>query len=422
MPLTTTLVTGYLYDPNGDPLANTQVTVRLTKAEVDGNIIVPETVVVTTDALGLFSAPLWPNARGQAGSQYRVTVSNFTGVGSRKLFDRLMTVPDTGVAALADILDTEAPDTKSVSAALRAAEAAEAALAASEEYYNLLVQLAGDAPAEAEAARQYAVDAFDSALAASNSAQIAEDSQAVVTSTAAAVAASELAAAASEAAAQASAAAALLSEQNALLSEQSALSSLTDAQASALAAALSEANAAASAAAAALSASEALVSENAAAKAFLDTVQAIAAGANIYDTRESAIAGIQGMEAGATIIVLKDEGYGGRKTYNRVLARDPVSLDIDFARAIPPDSPSIDMDFASGSFSSGNGFSTSTPYYAIGNGIETLEFIGAEAINLVDTQPASSAADGILGDMYFGAGTLDFHDGTQWYRLTGATF
>lgn len=131
MPLNTTPVAGYLYDPSGAPLANTPVQIRLTRPEIEDNVVVPEVITATTDEAGLLSVLLWPNTRGTAGSQYRLTIKQWGMAGERKAFDRLFTVPESvDPLNLADLFDSDPPDTVSTGAALRAAQEAEDALAA----------------------------------------------------------------------------------------------------------------------------------------------------------------------------------------------------------------------------------------------------------------------------------------------------
>ena len=308
MPLVTTLVTGYIYDADGSPLANTPVTLRLTKAEIDNGIVVPEILTPSTDANGLLSVQLWPNQRGQAGSQYRITVKSFGGAGERKLFDRLMTVPDTGVAQLQDIIDTEPPDTTSVSAALRAAE--QAAVSASQafdaqlganEFARQASLSAEGALASEQAAAQSALNAgqsTDQAVASAAAALVSEQNalSSANTASAAATTAVNNATNAGVSAGQsaASAAAALASQQSATMSASNAATSATNSANSATASATSATNSANSATASAnsatASANSATASATSAAQALLSKNAASLSETNAANSAASALA------------------------------------------------------------------------------------------------------------------------------------
>lgn len=199
MPLQTTLVTGYLYAPDGSPLANTPVSIRLTRPDTDENIVVPEIINATTDAGGLLNVPLWPNTRGVSGSQYRLTVKAWMGAGERRLVDRLLTVPDTGTAELTSILDAEAPDTVSTSAAIRAADEAQQSLLDAEAA-RTAAELARDAAQAAQAAAgnalagtvdAAALAALDAQAAAASAAGAAIDAASAESSAALALAAAD---------------------------------------------------------------------------------------------------------------------------------------------------------------------------------------------------------------------------------------
>lgn len=441
MPLITTLVTGYIYDADGSPLANAPVTLRLTKAEIDNGIVVPEVLTPYTDGDGLLSVQLWPNQRGQAGSQYRITVKSQGGVGERKLFDRLMTVPDTGQAQLQDIIDTEPPDTTSVSAALRAAESA--ALSASQAFdaqvganeFARQASLSAEAAQESEAAAaasalnagqstDQAVASAAAALASENAAALSETnalasantavnnaanagvsadqaassaaaalvSQQSATMSAASATASQGAAASSAAAALVSQNAASSSAASALVSQNSASSSAASALSSKNAAAVSETNAANSAASALASKVAAATSEtNAAAsavsadqsadEAFNSAQIALAATglAGIVMTRAEAPS-VAYSNPGGLILVVTDELYGGRSTYYQsTYDGASPSFTTDFVgTGTGRTSPSLEVDFLGG-----NTGRTSPSM--------TMDF-GANSFSLYDYDPEQPAS------------------------------
>jgi hypothetical protein len=73
-------------NPDGTPIANTTVTFDLVDLArkkttslfdaISGEVIIAQPVVVTTDANGIFSTPLWPNTRGEVATVYKVTVNS----------------------------------------------------------------------------------------------------------------------------------------------------------------------------------------------------------------------------------------------------------------------------------------------------------------------------------------------------------
>lgn len=102
MSLATITVTGVILQPSGEPVAAARVRAELTHQEIDGGIIVPMAVESITDAAGAFSLELWPNARGVAGSRYRVTAAR-----QRVTWLEVMiTVPDASpTVAIEQIID-----------------------------------------------------------------------------------------------------------------------------------------------------------------------------------------------------------------------------------------------------------------------------------------------------------------------------
>lgn len=102
MTLKTVQVTGVLYNPDGTPAKSAKGTARLTHYETDNGIVVPSVVDIATAEDGTFAIELWPNARGQAGSQYRIEART----GRTLLLNVLATVPDVeGPVALDDIIN-----------------------------------------------------------------------------------------------------------------------------------------------------------------------------------------------------------------------------------------------------------------------------------------------------------------------------
>lgn len=102
MTLKTVQVTGVLFNPDGTPAVDAKGTARLTHYETDNGIVVPSVVDIVTGEDGTFAIELWPNERGQAGSQYRIEAR----VGRTLLLNVLATVPDVGgPVALEDIIN-----------------------------------------------------------------------------------------------------------------------------------------------------------------------------------------------------------------------------------------------------------------------------------------------------------------------------
>ena len=110
--------------PDGTPAAGANVLAELTAHEIDGMIIVPSKVSATTDTAGVAVMRLWPNARGAAGSQYRIAAVK-AGV---LLLNVLATVPDglstTEIPLQAIITTAPYPPVSESLAALLAAQAA----------------------------------------------------------------------------------------------------------------------------------------------------------------------------------------------------------------------------------------------------------------------------------------------------------
>lgn len=448
MALVTTFVSGYLYAPDGSPLANTPVTIRLTKQDRDMDIVVPEIVNATTNANGLLALPLWPNERGSAGSQYRVTVKNFGGAGDRRVFDRLMTVPDTGTAALAEILDSDPPDTQSVSSALAAATRAEAAADAA-------ATSASDALQSSFVSGEYADDAGVSATAAAASAAEAlgyrsqtqtlrdqtevlrDQANATVTSTSASASAAAASAAASqnsavEAGNQAfmsgqSATAAAASASQSSASAASAAASAASAMSSAMQAATSASNSEASAVESAASAAEALLTLSATEEVYQDVLSSLVTSGRYSPTYQDALNAIAQYQEGEVLLVLSDETYGGRRTYYRVQAgaMTNASLVVDFTAGADAlgvlTTPSMAADFITDSYSLFESAGAGDTLGAFASGYP-YEFVTADQINIVAVPPTATSP-AILGDFAVNSTHLYVATGPDaWKRITLEAF
>ncbi|GAB4112341.1 MAG: hypothetical protein Fur0019_18840 [Tibeticola sp.] len=116
---------------SGAPLAGIRISARLTSHDIDdGELVAQQTISAVTDASGNASLSLWPNTRGQRGTQYRVEWADATG---RLLDSYTITVPESAVALHAeDLRGLPAPIPPDQSALIiaRAEEAIAAAQAA----------------------------------------------------------------------------------------------------------------------------------------------------------------------------------------------------------------------------------------------------------------------------------------------------
>lgn len=277
-------------------------------------------------------------------------------------------------------------------------------------------------------------EASASAFNAANSASSASSSAATASN--AAVTAQNQAAASA-----ASAADALVSEANALSSASTAQGASNTASAFATAAGVSASESAASAESAfddrvlaqtaALTAlfhaNSAKDSANDAQQAYLDTIYQSVINSRFFSTYSDAVVALPSLQPQDTFAVLADETRSGRRTYYRVddsAFTDP-SLFIDFMSGYEDlsqvDGAGFSSDFINATYSSfqqpqnvqGIGaFSAGYPY----------TYIGADSINLLDNAPTTSASAGLRGDFAISGNNLDFHNGTQWVRLTGVTF
>lgn len=116
---------------SGAPMAGIRISVRLTAHDIDdGELVAQQTISAVTDASGNASLSLWPNTRGQRGTQYRVEWADATG---RRLDSYTITVPESTVPLHAeDLRGLPAPIPADQSALIiaRAEEAIAAAEAA----------------------------------------------------------------------------------------------------------------------------------------------------------------------------------------------------------------------------------------------------------------------------------------------------
>lgn len=81
MALTTITVTVRVTGQGATPVAGAVVSALLDRRDVDQDegYVIPELQEATTDALGVATLDLWPNARGSTGSRYRFTITTADG-------------------------------------------------------------------------------------------------------------------------------------------------------------------------------------------------------------------------------------------------------------------------------------------------------------------------------------------------------
>lgn len=87
MPVVTTLVSTYITDADGNVPSGATLTAMLVDADnvpavqFDGGAVVPKRVQARASASdGFVQIPLWPNSRGQGGTQYRITFEGVNGL------------------------------------------------------------------------------------------------------------------------------------------------------------------------------------------------------------------------------------------------------------------------------------------------------------------------------------------------------
>lgn len=156
---------------------------------------------------------------------------------------------------------------------------------------------------------------------------------------------------------------------------------------------------------------------------FNSILTTIAAEGQVVGTYAEAQEMLTFFPAGSVVAVIADETFGGRKTYYRV--EDYVgnpSIIIDFVSGADSlgsiGGASITTDFITNTFSAFEPSGNEGGLFAVGF---FLTRIGADSINLVG-EPIDSDSPGILGDISMSGLNFDFHNGTQWVRLTGSTF
>ena len=156
----TVTVTATISDQNGGPVEGAIITMVMDRSEVYGGIIVKESVSGTTNASGVATLSVFPNALGSNGSQYKVTI-----VTPEQTIRSTAVVPNSN-CNLHDIM--QVPPYPAISLAQAATTAAQGyASAASASAANALTYR-NSAEASATNATNSANAAAASALSASN--------------------------------------------------------------------------------------------------------------------------------------------------------------------------------------------------------------------------------------------------------------
>lgn len=116
--------------PGGVPLEGARIVSTLTRLEADVGLVVRQPIVGVTDAAGVVDLPHWPNARGLAGSRYKVQIW----VNEAVIDSFFITVPDVDAGSwpvLAESIINQAPypavDAAQAAVALAQAAAIDAA-------------------------------------------------------------------------------------------------------------------------------------------------------------------------------------------------------------------------------------------------------------------------------------------------------
>lgn len=150
MTLKTRPVIGTVYTPDGLPTAGAKIYAKLSRYELDDGMVVPSVVRAVTDVNGEYSLELWPNERGSASSNYRVTVNAL----AHPYVDFSIVVPDgTGPLVIESLIDRlPYPPVDVAEQAVRDAQAAASSAVAN----------AGIATGKAAEADQSAIDAEQS--------------------------------------------------------------------------------------------------------------------------------------------------------------------------------------------------------------------------------------------------------------------
>lgn len=102
MAITTCSITGVLYGPSGEELAQAVVAAQLSGNDVFGPVVVPAVARAITEIDGTFQFDLWPNSAGQKGTTtYKITITHPT-IKTQCFTD--IVVPNQSSATLAELL------------------------------------------------------------------------------------------------------------------------------------------------------------------------------------------------------------------------------------------------------------------------------------------------------------------------------
>lgn len=159
-------ITATIEDSDGEPVAGATVIARLTKNDYDTALdisVAKETYIKTTDINGQCIFPLWPNVRGNQGSQYRFRAYGTSG----KIFSYIATVTESD-NDLTDIIDLPAPSSLTdAQIALAGAQSAQsAAEQARDDAETAEANASGSASAASTSESNSAASASDAAASA----------------------------------------------------------------------------------------------------------------------------------------------------------------------------------------------------------------------------------------------------------------
>lgn len=272
-----------IFSAAGRPVPNAVITAKLDRVETYLGFVIPQTVMVTTDALGQAVLALWPNELGTTGSFYTIRIK--PPVGGSTTVTAVVPNVDTialhliaGLPSYAGMTEGQLMLSAAVEAGATAvAEAAHATTSAAEALLsqNAAAQSEGVASGAASVA---STQAGNAEISATNS-----DSSAASASASAIIAVDKAAIATNQAsAAELSASAALASQGSATTQASNAATSAQAAEDSATQAALSRDGSALSAQAASDSAGVALGQANAASLSSINTAALLASFRSVY--------------------------------------------------------------------------------------------------------------------------------------------
>lgn len=174
--LPTCLVQCVVYDNDGAPVLGAEVLAKLDRAEVYNGYVVPASTVAFTNADGVCSLALWPNALGATESSYLIRIQTPVG----KTIKLTATVPNVSTANLHEIANLPAYDGKSdgqlaIEAAIAAVAPAVAAKNEAVAAADIAVAKSQEIIVSADAAANAALSAENNAAAVeANAAQVAE--------------------------------------------------------------------------------------------------------------------------------------------------------------------------------------------------------------------------------------------------------